>query len=326
MEAPGFFLFISTTITLITAMAITLYVRYSVRQAVHARMEEESLRLEKHKIEDKLIIARQMATIGALAGGLTYHLNTTLYGVNELAKILRSTAENNHTVMNLSQMISDQLSDAISVSNRVCQATYPDRMQLSHVSASEIVKNVTKSLYNPNGVELEITTACQDDIIFANSQLVQQVVENVLTNALNALAGPGSTVHISFSNPESNKKISGGSLIPSYSPHLQMEITDNGTGIVPETLDNVFLPHFSNDGPSSHIKSGLGLPLCYAIMQMLQGDIAISSRRGKGTSVSLTFPLALDREDTKSMGIDHPITPIDEILLHLNNSSLMGNA
>ena len=90
MEAPGFFLFISTTITLVTAMAITLYVRYSVRRAVHSRLEEESLRLEKNKIEERLIVAHQLATIGALTGGLTYHLNTTLRGVNELAKIFRT--------------------------------------------------------------------------------------------------------------------------------------------------------------------------------------------------------------------------------------------
>ena len=325
MEAPGFFLFISTTITLVTAMAITLYVRSSVGRAVHAKIEEESLRMENREIEEKLIVARQLATIGALAGGLTYHLDGTLRGLKQLMKILGSTAGSYTTVKSLSKMISEQLSDAITVSNRVCQATYPDRMQLSRVSGADILSRVTKSMYNPNSVEMEIAIACQDDIIFANVQLVQQVFENVLVNALSALAVRGGKVHISCSNPGTNKKIIGDSLNVANIPHLRIEITDNGAGMTHEMLENIFLPQFAKEASVSAPGAGLGLALCYAIMQMLQGDITISSTQGKGTIVSLRFPLAMGREDKVSLDIATPPLSSEDIL-HIQTDSIIGNA
>ena len=319
MEAPGFFLFISTTITLITAAAITLYVRYSVNRAVHSKMEEELLRAEKLQMEEKLIVARQMATIGALAGGMAFHLDSTLRGLKELIKILRSTARNNPSVANLSQTISQQLSDAIAVSYRVCQATYPDRLKLRRVSATEIVTDVIKSLNTTSaGVEIETTTACQDDVIFANVQLVRQVLENVLINAFNALADRSGKVQVLFSNrapEEILEDISGMANIP----QLQITVTDNGVGMAPEALENVFIPHFGKE-TGAHTGAGLGLSLCYAIMQMLQGEIAISSRLGEGTSVSLNFPLALGRDETQSLGMDHPLTPLEDVAPYVSDS------
>ena len=316
MEAPGFFLFISTTITLITAISITLYVRYSVSPAVHARLSEESLRFEKHEIEDRLIIAHQLATIGALTGGLTYHLNATLRGVNELAKILRSSVGSNPAVISLSKMISKQLSDAISVSNRVCLATYPDRLQLGRASAAEIVSTVIQSLNKPFGVQIETKVNCQDEHVYVNVILARQVVENLLRNAINAMSDRGGEILISFSNPVPNENLMGVS--PEINT-LQIKITDNGAGMDPDMVENVFMPQFgTGDGP--HAVARLGLPLCFAIMQMLQGNIKISSQLGKGTIVSLNFPLALDRKYSESPEIDSPLLSLEDMEPYLSES------
>lgn len=319
MEAPGFFLFISTTITLITAAAITYYVRYSVNRAVHSKMEEESLRLEKRQIEERLVGARQLATIGALAGGMAFHLDSTLRGLKELTKILRSTVRSNPLVANLSNTISQQLSNAIEVSSRVCQATYPDRLELSRLSATEIVAEVIKSVNPSGGVEIARATACQDDFIFANVKLVRQVLENVLANAFTALPDRGGKVKILFSNHVPAAKILEDGSAGANTPQLQITITDNGVGMAPEILENVFIPHFGKE-TGLHTGAGLGLSICYAIMQMLQGSIDISSRQGERTSVSLNFPLALDRDDTKSLGIDHPLTPLEDVAPYLSDS------
>ena len=162
-------------------------------------------------------------------------------------------------------------------------------------------------------------TACQDDVIFATGQLVRQVLENVLANAFTALPDRGGKVKILFSNHAPAEKIlEDGSTVANI-PQLQIIITDNGVGMAPEILENVFIPHFGKEtGP--HHGAGLGLSLCYAIMQMLQGSIDISSRQGERTSVSLNFPLALDRDDTKSLGIDHPLRPLEDVAPYLSNS------
>ena len=62
-------------------------------------------------------------------------------------------------------------------------------------------------------------------------------------------------------------------------------VTDNGTGIEPETLDQVFVPFFTTKEGGS----GIGLSLCRQIMRMHQGEIEIDSEPGKGTVVKLRF-------------------------------------
>ena len=96
---------------------------------------------------------------------------------------------------------------------------------------------------------------------------------NFLSNAIEAMPGGGSltaeTSHIKKDN----------SIIVRFS--------DTGCGISQEDMDKVFEPFFTtkDDG------TGLGLSLAYHIVNAHSGDINISSKQGKGTVFTLTFPL-----------------------------------
>jgi signal transduction histidine kinase len=68
----------------------------------------------------------------------------------------------------------------------------------------------------------------------------------------------------------------------------RVSVQDSGTGISPENLGRIFEPSFSTKTGGA----GLGLPICRAIMEDYGGTIAITSERGKGTTVDLAFPAA----------------------------------
>jgi len=69
-----------------------------------------------------------------------------------------------------------------------------------------------------------------------------------------------------------------------------VEIVDDGEGIRPENLDNIFEPFYTTKPVGSG--TGLGLAVCYGIIQKHKGDISITSPgQGRGTSVTIRLPV-----------------------------------
>lgn len=71
---------------------------------------------------------------------------------------------------------------------------------------------------------------------------------------------------------------------------VQVEIADNGEGIEPEKLDKVFDPFFSTKNANEHL--GMGLPAALGLVREHGGEVRLHSERGKGTTVTMTFPKA----------------------------------
>ena len=74
--------------------------------------------------------------------------------------------------------------------------------------------------------------------------------------------------------------------------YIAFDISDTGTGIAPEVLDKVRDPFFSTKPTGAG--SGLGLPMVCGFAQQSGGDVAIMSTFGKGTTVCLILPRAVD--------------------------------
>jgi signal transduction histidine kinase len=72
--------------------------------------------------------------------------------------------------------------------------------------------------------------------------------------------------------------------------HVVVRVTDTGRGIPEEHLQRVFDPGFTTKG--SGVGIGMGLSLCYSILQVHRGDIVLESQPGQGTTVTLSIPTA----------------------------------
>ena len=67
-----------------------------------------------------------------------------------------------------------------------------------------------------------------------------------------------------------------------------VRVEDNGTGIAPENMEKIFSPFFTTKPVGKG--SGLGLSVCYGIVDKLGGTMAVESRQGEGTVFLLRFP------------------------------------
>ena len=111
-----------------------------------------------------------------------------------------------------------------------------------------------------------------DLMITADPDLVDQVVINLIMNAMDAIKG------------KDNAQISILATVNSYN-RVVIDFKDNGSGIKPDILDKIFMPFFT----SKKHGSGIGLSLSRQIMQLHKGSISVKSKPDEGTVITLTF-------------------------------------
>src|SRR6185369_4240795 len=104
----------------------------------------------------------------------------------------------------------------------------------------------------------------------------QQILLNVLTNAVDALDEGGRIVVRAEAVTDN-----GGP------PGLVMRVSDNGKGIAPEDMANVFQPFFTTKGVGRG--TGLGLTISQDIARAHDGAVRMESRPGEGTTVEITI-------------------------------------
>jgi len=125
--------------------------------------------------------------------------------------------------------------------------------------------------FEQKNIELEIILKDPDLSLEADTSLIEQVLINLVVNAVEAVK----------ESPEPRITLSG----TTYNGRPLIKVADNGTGMSPEVMDNIFIPFFS----TKKTGSGIGLSLCKQIMLLHKGNIQVQSIEGEGSAFLLHF-------------------------------------
>jgi len=149
--------------------------------------------------------------------------------------------------------------------------------QMMNLSVDEIIGDTVQLFakdFEGQNIQLQIVKA-EGLSFFADRSLTQQVLINVLKNAIEAM-----------SNQTENKKIEI-KVMQEGHRFISIIVRDTGTGIDAENMDQIFIPFFS----TKKTGSGIGLSISQQIMQKQKGDIRVQSELGKGSVFTLSFTI-----------------------------------
>jgi signal transduction histidine kinase len=141
---------------------------------------------------------------------------------------------------------------------------------MRYFPVEELFKD-TRCLFCKETIPVSFYARPDDMRLYADRSLVEQVLINLLKNALHACrntAAPLISVHAFYENGKS-----------------VITVTDNGQGIVPDALDRIFVPFFT----TRHGGSGIGLSLCRQIINRHNGTISVISEPGVKTVFTIKF-------------------------------------
>ena len=174
--------------------------------------------------------------------------------------------------INVINLAADHMQDMMA---RIQEKTQQIMIDKQSTNLKEIIENaliVSKPLFDSKNISV-IEPFSIDVIIKIDKVHIQEVLCNILKNAVEAM------------NDKGELKI----CLDKTKNEVIILIQDNGSGISPENLSQVFEPFFSTK--NRHLNYGLGLSYCYNVMLKHNGTIEILSEANKGTKVLLKFPL-----------------------------------
>ncbi len=147
-------------------------------------------------------------------------------------------------------------------------------LNMTKVYARDLFENLhvlMEPTFESKGIEMDIILKDPDLTLDADIALIEQVLINLVVNAVEAVkeaVEPTLTLSATL-----------------YNGRPQIKVTDNGSGMSPEVMENIFIPFFS----TKKTGSGIGLSLCKQIMLLHKGNIQVQSIEGEGSSFILQF-------------------------------------
>jgi nitrogen fixation/metabolism regulation signal transduction histidine kinase len=217
---------------------------------------------------------------------MTHEIMNSIAPISSLAETLETNIQNNLNNPQENPLDIEDLDSGIKTIKRRSEGllkfakTYRSLNKVTHlnlasVKIAELFKNI-QNLMQPSmessGIKIDFLLDNPDLEIKIDTYLIEQVLINLLLNAIDACQNKDNAL-IQIS---AQKKINGNIII---------KVADNGKGIPEEIKDSVFVPFFS----TKKTGSGIGLSLSKQIMLLHKGRIQIKSAEGTGTVISLLF-------------------------------------
>ncbi len=256
------------------------------RQLARQNQVLESTLSQLKETETQLVSAEKMAALGRLSAGLMHEVSNPLNFLKTCLHILKNhlselPEKQRATFAEVLTDIEDGLTRVQGIVGDLRTFAHPDPVQRDGVSVEGLVGVALRFLrqeLKDGVVRLDLNLA-PEHAIFANRNQLIQVLLNLLQNAVHAVKKkqypPGVTPAIRIESGTRNGM--------DY-----LLIRDNGPGVRPEHLDKLFEPFFTTKEVGEGV--GLGLSICYRIIQQHGGRISVDSRYGEYCQFTIELP------------------------------------
>jgi signal transduction histidine kinase len=256
----------------------------AVRRAI-AEVEEKA---KSQEMEQRLRQAQRLEAVGTLAGGIAHDFNNILTIIKGYTSLLPMECGQPERVREIAGTIDRASLRGSELVNQLLAFARKSEGSFTSTALNHRVREIASMLrpaLPPNiAFELQLEEGLPE--IHADPGQVERVLINLSTNARDAMPDGGK---ITFST----RKIRGED-VPLHvgqetEEYLCLRVTDTGCGMDEATRQRIFEPFFTTKPKGKG--TGLGMPVVYGLMQSHNGLIDVRSEPGKGTSISLFFPI-----------------------------------
>jgi signal transduction histidine kinase len=233
---------------------------------------------DRAELEQRLVQADKLSSIGLLAAGVAHEVNTPLAVISTYAQMLAKQVADDSQKSLILEKIAKQTFRASEIVNSLLNFSRTSTTSYGGVSVNKVVQETLSLLehqFTKAGIQIQTDLDPDVPLVHGNGGKLQQVFLNLFLNARDAM-GAGGTLEVR-----------------SWAEGLgaRVEVSDTGHGIAPENLHRVYDPFFTTKGAKKG--TGLGLSVTYGIIQEHGGSIEVSNRRGGGATFRVELPLAV---------------------------------
>ena len=230
---------------------------------------------DRVSLEDQLVQAEKLSSIGLLAAGVAHEVNTPLAVIASQGQmLLRQLGPEDAQARTLERIVK-QAFRASDIVNSLLKFSRVSGSEFTELDINKVIQE-TLALLEPmlkaSRVSLNLQLAEELPHVWGNSGKLQQVFMNLLVNARDAMPKGG---ELTVATERENGSV-------------RVEVCDTGIGIAPDHLGKIFDPFFTTKAKSRG--TGLGLAVSYGIIREHSGNVEVESRPGQGSTFRVEFP------------------------------------
>jgi two-component system, NtrC family, sensor kinase len=240
---------------------------------------------EKERTQEQLIQSESLAAIGQLVAGIAHELNNPLASASSLIQtdieMIREKGDNHHLDNILLADLTfslNELNKTKDIVKSILDLSRQTQTYLEEVNMNAVIGEALQVLYNQyKSMDVTIETNFDPNLptIQGNFSNLGQVLINIINNALQALPEGQGTISLRTAcQPSTNS--------------IVVECRDDGSGIPPEVMKDIFKPFFTTKEVGRG--TGLGLYITHEIIKKHGGKIGVKSELGKGTTITIEIP------------------------------------
>lgn len=245
----------------------------------------------RKKIEAQLQQSQKMEAIGTLAGGIAHDFNNILSAVIGYTQLsLDEVQSDTQLYKNLSKSLlaADRAKDLV---KQILALSRRDKQEQKPVSLNSLSKETLSTLRStiPASIHFNINISSEPLTIIANPTQINQVILNLVTNAMQAMEKQQGKIEIGVEPVSFDRDTNPPppDIFPGSYAHLL--VNDTGTGISKQNLDRIFEPYFTTREKGTG--TGLGLSVVHGIVKAHKGHTSVYSEVGRGTTFHIYLPL-----------------------------------
>jgi two-component system sensor histidine kinase HydH len=248
---------------------------------------QAALTLRNSKSYEVMKERERLAALGQMAAGLAHEIRNPLGAIKGAAQLIRTSGSEAGGAQNedaqFLAVIVEEVNRLDQVVSQFLGYARPDRGERQRLMINEVVRKTLQLLASQTAddeLEIESTLASELPEVRGDPEQLLQVFLNLALNAIQAMTSPGKLTIATRLRPAYRE---------SYAARLvEVSFADNGPGIDPEVLPDIFIPFFT----TKERGTGLGLPICQRIVESHHGLIEVQSEPQKGATFSVVLPVA----------------------------------
>jgi len=255
-------------------------------------MEDQETQKEKFiEIEKRLRNLDKMQTLGQFTRGMTHDFNNQIVIIRNYTELIREELEDDSMLAGFADKVLNCTAKTSEISKRFVRLAQRSAPQCKNIEVHQLINEILLYLTYGIAQNTVVTDALEAHscTINADPNQVQNAILSIVNNALDAMPEGGS-LHIATQETAIDEKewelspydVKSGNFI-------QIDITDSGTGMSEEQVNNMFQPFYTTREGS---RCGVGLAAVHETIINHDGAISVKTKPGEGTTISLFLPLS----------------------------------